>query len=186
MPPGCGRWPVEEATREAHTDDLRDPGHPRAARLLVARRQRLRHRRLFAGPRPARACRRRQHDGRRAASVEPPPAHPVRGYPPGRGLDPERAAARRDELRHRPEERQEPDPPAPQRQPASTGFPFQHDPARDRGDDREPVPGARRRGRFPHPVACSRGRSSAPTASSSITSISTTTSCGAAAARSAR
>ena len=58
--------------------------------------------------------------------------------------------------------------------------------ARNRGDAREPLPGARRGGRLQDRSRCSRGRSSAPTASSSITSISTTTSCGARAARSAR
>ena len=82
--------------------------------------------------------------------------------------------------------RQDAGPPAPPRRPPGAQVPVRHDRARNRGDDRKPVPGPRRRGRFQDDLARSRGRSSAPTASSSISSISTATKSGAAAGRSAR
>ena len=59
------------------------------------------------------------------------------------------------------------------RRPAGAQVPRRHDPARNRGDAREPVSGARRGGRFQDAVAAAAAVPRRATASSSITSIST-------------
>ena len=101
--------------------------------------------------------------------------HPVRRYPRRSRTGPRTGPISTHQLRHRAEGRQGAGPAAQPRRPAGAQIPVQHDRARNRGDDRKPVPGPRRDGRFQDDRRSRRDPSSAPTASSMISSISTAT-----------